>query len=367
MQCIRKCIDDNDILGRMSGDEFLIIFNSNQALSEIERKIKQIITLSDFAIEIDSNDFFVTLSAGISCFPKDGHDVSTLIANADIAMYHIKQNGGQNYTIYDDSLGKKFQENNELEAEFVTAVNEQKISPYFQHKLELSSGNIVGCESLARWQRSNGNFVAPDLFIGIAEKKYRINQLSSSLFVKTFESISNMHLPKNFTTSVNVSPMVLLDDNFQNDFINFISQSGLSLNQVEIEITETCLIEDFEKIKTLLSNLRNLGVKVAIDDFGTGFASLNYLTQLSVDTIKIDKTFIDLIDTNNETNKIIVESIIGMSHKLGCKVVAEGVETKAQLAILTELKCDYVQGYLLSKPIDKISFKGFVEDFSVIH
>jgi len=367
MQDINNCIDDEDILGRMSGDEFLIIFESNQKLSNIEKKIQQIITLSDFAIEIDSNDFFVTLSAGISCFPKNGCDVSTLIANADIAMYHIKQNGGKNYTVYDDNLGKTFQESSELEEELVTAINTQKITPYFQAKLELSSGKIVGCESLARWQRSNGEYVAPDLFIGIAEKKYCINQLSSDLFMATFDSISNMQLPQNFITSVNVSPMVLLDSNFQNDFITYVTQSGLSLNQIEIEITETCLIEDFDKVKNLLSNLRRLGIKVAIDDFGTGFASLNYLTQLEIDTIKIDKTFINLIDSESETNKIIVESIITMSHKLGYKVVAEGVETVAQLNILKALKCDYIQGYLLSRPINSQAFSHFIKDFNVIN
>lgn len=367
MQCVRNCIDDKDILGRMSGDEFLIIFDTNQTLTMIENKIQRIITLSDFAIEINSNDFFVTLSAGISSFPSDGIDVSTLIANADIAMYHVKQNGGTDYALYNDRLGKTFQENNELEEEFVSAINERKITPYFQAKLDLSSGNIIGCESLARWQRSSGEYVSPEIFIEIAEKKYRINQLSSHLFLATFKSIASMQLPSNFITSVNVSPMVLLDDNFQSDFINYITSSGLLLNQVEIEITETCLIEDFEKVKKVLSSLRRMGIQIAIDDFGTGFASLNYLTQLEIDTIKIDRTFINLIDTKDKSNRIIVESIISMSHKLGYKVVAEGVETMAQLNILKELHCDFIQGYLLSKPLEHLSFSEFIQNFNIIN
>jgi len=367
MQSINNCIDDKDILGRMSGDEFLIVFDANQDLATIKNKIQCIITLSDFAIEINSNDFYVTLSAGLSVYPKDGLDVSTLIANADIAMYHIKQNGGKNYTIYNHLLGKTFQDNNELEEEFVTAINEQKVIPYFQAKLDLSTGNIIGCESLARWQRSNGKYVAPDIFIGIAEKKYRINKLSADLFVKTFQSIAELQLPKSFIISVNVSPMVLLDDNFQKDFIRYIAESGLLLNQIEIEITETCLIEDFEKVKRVLSNLRRIGIQIAIDDFGTGFASLNYLTQLEIDTIKIDKSFISLIDTKDESNRIIVESIIAMAHKLGYKVVAEGVETMAQLNILKTLNCDFIQGYLLSKPLDQLPFSDFIKDFNVIN
>jgi two-component system CheB/CheR fusion protein len=367
IQCIRNCIDDRDILGRMSGDEFLIIFDSNQDLAIIENKIRQIMTLSDFAIEMDSNDFFVTLSAGMSSFPRDGLDVSTLIANADIAMYHVKQNGGTGYALYNDKLGKTFQENNELEEEFISAINERKITPFFQAKLDLSSGRIIGCESLARWQRTNKEYVSPDIFIEIAEKKYRINQLSSHLFLATFKSIASMQLPSDFITSVNVSPMALLDDNFQNDFINYITTSGLSLNQIEIEITETCLIEDFEKVKNVLSRLRRMGIQIAIDDFGTGFASLNYLTQLEIDTIKIDKTFISLLDSLDQSNKIIVESIISMSHKLGYKVVAEGVETMAQLTILKELHCDFIQGYLLSKPLDHRAFSEFIQDFNIIN
>ncbi|MBU2923719.1 EAL domain-containing protein [Colwellia sp. 1_MG-2023] len=367
IQCVRNCIDDKDILGRMSGDEFLIIFDTNQTLTMIKNKIQRIITLSDFAIEIDSNDFFVTLSAGISSFPSDGMDVSTLIANADIAMYHVKQNGGTDYALYNDRLGKTFQENNELEEEFISAINERKIIPYFQAKLDLSSGHIVGCESLARWQRSSGEYVSPEIFIEIAEKKYRINQLSSHLFLTTFKSIASMQLPSNFIISVNVSPMVLLDDNFQSDFINYITSSSLSLNQIEIEITETCLIEDFEKVKNVLSSLRRMGIQIAIDDFGTGFASLNYLTQLEIDTIKIDRTFINLIDTKDKSNRIIVESIISMSHKLGYKVVAEGVETMAQLNILKELHCDFIQGYLLSKPLDHLAFNEFIQDFNIIN
>ncbi|GHE84809.1 putative bifunctional diguanylate cyclase/phosphodiesterase [Thalassotalea profundi] len=363
MQCINSCIDEDDLLGRMSGDEFLIIFQTDQPLSVVEEKIKKIITFSEVAIPIDSSDFFITLSAGISCFPSDGQDVSSLIANADIAMYHTKQNGGKSYTVYDYHLGRKFQDNNELEEELVRAINDQVITSFYQPKLDLSTGKLVGCESLARWQRSNGKYVPPDLFIEIAEKKHRINQLSTSLFTKTFKSISDMNLPSDFITSVNVSAMVLLDDNFQSNFIEYIHQSGLALNQIEIEITETCLIKDFEKVKSTLSSLRSQGIKIAIDDFGTGFASLNYLTQLDIDTIKIDKSFVGQLDNKGKSNRVIVESIIIMSHKLGYKVVAEGVETISQLEILKELECDLVQGYLISKPVNNFFFKSFINEF----
>ena len=363
MQCINSCIEEGDLLGRMSGDEFLIIFKIGQELAAVEEKIQQIINLSQVAIKIDSNDFSVTLSAGISCFPQDGADVSALIANADIAMYHTKQNGGKNYTVYNYHLGRKFQDNNELEEELIRAINDQTISPYFQPKLDLSSGKLIGCESLARWQRTNSEYVGPDLFIEIAEKKHRIIELSKSLFLETFRSISDMGLPKDFVTSVNVSVMVLLDDNFQKNFIDYIMQSGLALNQIEIEITESCLIVDFEKVKSTLSSLRRKGIRIAIDDFGTGFASLNYLTQLDVDTIKIDKSFIGQLDNQAKSNRVIVESIISMSHKLGYKVVAEGVETCNQLKILKALNCDFIQGYLISKPLNNFYFKSFMNEF----
>lgn len=365
MKCINNCIDDGDLLGRMSGDEFLIIFKVDEALEVVEKKIQQIITASQVGIEIDSSEFFVTLSAGISCFPIDGTDVSDLIANADIAMYHTKQSGGKNYTVYDFHLGRKFQDTHELEVELVKAINDQLITPHFQPKLDLISGKLTGCESLARWQRSNTEFVSPQIFIEIAEKKHRINELSTSLFLETFKCIFDMGLPKDFIISVNVSAMVLLDDNFQSDFIEYVNQSGLALNQIEIEITESCLIEDFEKVKNTLSSLRKQGIKIAIDDFGTGFASLNYLTQLDIDTIKIDRSFIQQLDSEAKSNRVIVESIINMSHKLGYKVVAEGVETCSQLLILRELKCDLIQGYLISKPLNNFFFKSFINEFDL--
>lgn len=226
--------------------------------------------------------------------------------------------------------------------------------------MDLKTGALIGFESLARWEIEAGRFIAPDIFIPIAEKSNLITTLSKNLLAQGTQALKALFVDKAFTLAVNVSVKDICCKKFADEFINIITSQNFEPRQIEIEITESCLVNNFDVVSDNITALRKLGVKVAIDDFGTGFSSLSYLRKLSVDTLKLDRSFVQEVSRENTNDTIIIKSIIDMAHQLGLKVVAEGVETKIQSEILKELNCDYAQGYLFSRPLNIRDLNGYV-------
>ncbi len=344
----------NGICGRMSGDEFLIIFNRNVGKSEVQAIVNNVLSRFEQPLEIENIEYYVSLSVGLNQFDSTIQNVKELIAGADVAMYQAKQRAGNNCAWYNTAIGKEFNETHELELDLIKAIQAKEFYPNFQPIIELSTGKIVGCESLARWQRNQTEQVSPAKFIPVAEKLSRFNELSSTLLLKSCQFMAQGITTKGMLLSVNVAANEIADENFFNCFIETINLSGFALNQVQIEITETSLIENFECAKINIEKLKRSGVRIALDDFGAGFSSLTYLNKLALNTIKLDKSLTHNLD--NEKNRIIVHSIIDMAHKLDITVVAEGVEEVEQVTCLKDLACDLVQGFYYAKPMSERDF-----------
>lgn len=352
-----------DFLGRMSGDEFLLIFSPTLQLTAIEKRLHSIIDALREPFELEDNCQHVHLSMGVSMYPKDGTDSKSLIARADIAMYHAKKNGGNQYRFYCADVGAQFFEKSDIELHLPEAIRKGGIFPKYQPKIDLQHGTVVGAEILARWQRASGEFVAPDKFVQVAEQQRLIRSLSDSLLSQTAAFARQHAAEAAITLALNVSAQELLNPQFSNDLLAMLQNNGLQAEQCEIEITESCLIENFSLAKSCINQLRQQGIKVSIDDFGTGFCSLNYLRSLSVDTIKLDRSFVGELDLLNLNNIIVVKAIIDLAHRLGIKVLAEGVETQTQLNILKALQCDEVQGFFFSPALAWPDFCQFASQF----
>jgi diguanylate cyclase (GGDEF)-like protein/PAS domain S-box-containing protein len=362
-QRLANQLSSDDFLGRISGDEFLLIFSPQQQLEHIEQQSRQFVELLRKPFTLGDISQSISVSIGVSHYPQDGNDSKSLIATADIAMYHAKKLGGNQLCFYTAELGADFFEKSNIELHLADAIRKNNIYPKFQPKIDLHQGKVTGGEILARWQRPTGEFVPPDKFITVAEQQNLIQDLSLSLIRQCGLCSSNLQEPLPATLAFNVSVQELLRPEFSQQFINSLKHHGLPVQHCEIEITESCLIGNFELAKSSISELRQHGIKVAIDDFGTGFCSLNYLRSLSVDTIKLDRSFVGELDYHNRNNLIVVKSIIDLAHLLGIKVLAEGVETQTQLVILKALQCDEVQGFYFSPALEWSDFYQFARQY----
>jgi diguanylate cyclase (GGDEF)-like protein/PAS domain S-box-containing protein len=360
---IAGLLSAGDFLGRMSGDEFLLIIRPDLPLKDIRLLVGQIIEVLREPFLLEDVCQQVNLSIGVSLYPQDGTDSKSLIAKADIAMYYAKKSGGSHVRFYCADVGAQFFQQSEIELHLAEAIRQGSIVPKYQPKIDLRLGTVVGAEILARWQRPAGEYIAPDRFIAVAEQQRLIRQLSDSLLQQSAEVVRQQGLAAQTTLALNVSAQELLNPQFSQHFIDMLQHSELPPHCCEIEITESCLIENFVLAKTSIDQLRQQGIRVSIDDFGTGFCSLNYLRSLTVDTIKLDRSFVRELDQNNQSNIIVVKAIIDLAHQLGIKVLAEGVETQIQLLVLKELQCDEVQGFYFAPALDWPDFCEFVRQF----
>ena len=353
-EALADSLKNSGICGRMSGDEFLIIFNRNVSRDEVEAIVHNVLSRFEQPLAIENIEYYVSLSVGLNQFDVSIHDVKELIAGADVAMYQAKQRVGNNCAWYNTTIGKEFNETHELELDLIKAIKAKEFYPNFQPIIELSTGKVVGCESLARWLRNQTEQVSPAKFIPVAEKLSRFNELSTTLLQKSCRFMTKSLATKGMLLSVNVAANEIADEDFFFSFIETIKLSGFALNQVQVEITETSLIENFECAKLNIEKLKRSGIRIALDDFGAGFSSLTYLNKLALNTIKLDKSLTHNLD--NEKNRIIVRSIIDMAHKLDITVVAEGVEEVEQVTCLKDLACDLVQGFYYAKPMSETDF-----------
>ncbi|MBF0274665.1 MAG: EAL domain-containing protein [Nitrospinae bacterium] len=348
---LQSCLSKGDTLARLGGDDFTIllpdIHHEDDAIAIAEKMLKRL----RMVFEIDNKSLFITASIGIALFPFDGENVDSIMKNADAAMYQAKKKGGNRYEVCSPILNARAYERIMVENELRQAIKNREFTLFYQPKVNLTTGAIIGAESLIRWQHPEKGLVSPAYFIEIAEETGLIQEIGDWILeeacshARTFidNGIGEFSLAVNIS-SLQFQPTLVADIN------NLLIKNKLNNSQLEIEITESMMMESTEMSKQILQELSDFGIKVSIDDFGTGYSSLSYLKLFSIDTLKIDKSFIDDVATN-KSDAAIVNTIISMAKNLGFKVVAEGVENKDQLKFLIDHGCDILQGYLFSPPV----------------
>jgi diguanylate cyclase (GGDEF)-like protein/PAS domain S-box-containing protein len=354
---LKACVNDNDIISRYGGDEFSILLTDSgiRRASEVADKI---ITKLSYPITLYHHDLLVTPSIGITVFPTHGESFDALIKNSDLAMYHAKSLGRNNFQFFNEELNKIAQHELEMEVNLRKALEQNQLVLFYQPQVNLETNQIYGAEALMRWIHPEKGIIPPAVFIPIAEETGLIIPMGEWAIRtackenKRWQSAG--YLP--ITVSVNISAKQFFQSNLVEIVKDALTVTGLEPRYLELEITESITMDVEHSISTLLE-LKNLGVKISIDDFGTGYSSLNYLRRLPIDKLKIDQSFIRECPDDINSNTL-VRTIIVMAHLLKLKVKAEGVETQEQIAFLLQQGCKEAQGYYFSKPIPVLEFES---------
>lgn len=357
---ISHCVRNYDTVSRLSGDEFGVILADIHQFSDALRVSEQIHVAMQQSYNIDDKLLHCSASIGIALYPDDGLDAESLIQKADQAMYEVKNSGRNGCQFYTKEMQIKSEYRHNLLNDLIVAVEENAIKPYFQPIIDLQTNNVCKCESLARWQKSDGTFVSPSEFIDLAEESGLINKLDLSMLENSARELIVINQQgHNVGLTINISPRIFhTKDKALDSWMACIRELSQQLD-ITIEITERLLTNDSEKALNVLNILKRYGIKIAIDDFGTGYSSLSYLIKFPVDIIKIDRSFVDAIG-KEPSAETLIETILLMAKKLGIKVVAEGIETQEQLDFLAKHNCDYGQGYLLGRPMPTEYFPSFL-------
>jgi len=284
-------------------------------------------------------------------FPDDGRDAETLIRNADAAMYHAKEMGRANYQFFTDQMNLSASRRLAMENDLRRAIQKGELRVHYQPIIELGGGHVAAHEALVRWQHPSRGLVSPGEFIQLAEDTGLILKIGEWVLREACRWATFIGVDRGLPVSVNLSPRQFNDPRLVEMISSVLKESGLPARLLELEITETTAMQQTDVTMATLGKLKNLGVSIAIDDFGTGYSSLAYLKRFPVDKLKIDRAFIADVPADKD-NKAIVAATVALAHALGLKVVAEGVETEAQLEFLQTCRCDFLQGFLAGKPVD---------------
>ncbi|SEU11493.1 ABC transporter substrate binding protein [Paenibacillus sp. NFR01] len=336
---------------RFGGDEFVILLQGISGLADVIGYAESLVQGFKEPFHLNASVVHISTSIGIAQYPENGMNAEELLKNADIAMYKAKEAGKGTYVIYGQAMQQHFDERMVLENHLRSAIANNELSLHYQPLVDLAGGSIWGFEALIRWNSPVLGFVSPLSFIKIAEDCRLIVPIGEWVLRKACMFIKEMHGQgyAGYHISVNISVIQLMLDDFSDMVLNVLQDTGLAPEYLELEITESIFMESFEAISSKLEALKNMGIGIALDDFGTGYSSLSYLKQLPITTLKIDKSFIDSIDTPN--NMSLASSIVSIGHNMGLNVTAEGVETPEQMAFLERTRCDKIQGYYISRPI----------------
>ena len=352
---LQTLIPEQHFLARMGGDEFVVLMRNISQKDEIEFLADKINRAVRKPFNIDSYQLRTSCSIGISLCPDDSSHSHILWRYADTAMYQIKNRGGDGYQFFTTKMGDLVQQRIKIEHGFIPGLENKEFELYFQPQVDIISGEVLGAEALIRWNHPTLGFISPVEFIPIAEETGFIHDLGDWII---HESLAQLELWQKtnpeITMAVNVSALQITKE-FPNKIASFLKKYHIQKNTLELEITETLLMENIDFVQPLLSKICDQNVYFAIDDFGTGYSSLSYLRYLPINKLKIDRAFVMNIETNQE-DVAMVKAIISMAKNLNLKVLAEGIETQSQLKILQHQGCDSFQGYLFSRPVDKETF-----------
>jgi len=364
-ELLKSSIRESDTLSRIGGDEFIILLPSIQSLDDANMIASKIQKLLRNKHNIGSHELFLTSSIGVALYPENGDNIDELIRNADTAMYEAKNGGRNTFRLYSQSMGNYIDKQMHLEQDLVHAVkNRDEIEVYYQAKVDTISNSISGAEALVRWNHPENGIIYPDNFIYIAESTGLMIELGNIVIEKAIAELHKWHKQgfSELKIAINLSARQFQDSNLPVFISTILDRYKTDPKYIEVEITETISMTNMNNTLRILNELKAIGVSIAIDDFGTGHSSLAYLKKFPIDTLKIDKSFIMGIDASSE-DKIIAQTIISMSHSLGFKTVAEGIETSLHVEMLKEMGCDELQGYYFSKPITKDKFIKFLQEY----
>lgn len=361
-----NALPEADTIARLSGDEFAVLFNSYGNLSSLARVATRLASKLSLPVTIEGHELVVSASMGISLLPDSAREISALVSQSNMAMQHAKHLGGNNFQFYTDSLQASTLERLQLENHLRKAVEEQQLKVFYQPKLCLATGKLNAAEALVRWDHPTMGRVPPGDFIGLAEETGLIGPIGEFVLRQACWQACEWQRQglEPIRVSVNLSVHQLRQGKLVSLVRQVLEETGLAPHLLELELTESQLLDSVEHIIATFQQLRDLGVKLAIDDFGTGYSSLSYLKRIPVDYVKIDQAFIRGLGDGTE-DAAITRAIIAMAHGLSLKVVAEGVERREQLEFLKNELCDEVQGYLISRPVEADGLAALLREQSM--
>ena len=349
---LQECIRDSDSVSRIGGDEFTILVNDITQPEDTIIVAQKIIDAFSKPLKLpDGLELYATTSIGICVYPDDGSNSDTLIKNADTAMYRAKESGRNNYQFYTKEMSQYFSERLSLETDLHKAISQNELSVAYQPQVSLLTGEIIGFEALVRWNHSKHGWIPPSKFIPIAEDSGLIYQIGEWVLKQACQQIKLWHecFDPKLKVAVNVSSHQLCKSDVVNSILDIIDSFNLPHEAIELELTESSLMDNVESVSHTMDKLSKTGIQLAIDDFGTGYSSLSYIKRFSIDKLKIDKSFVQDISTDKNDVEIVT-AIIAMANNLGVEVIAEGVEKKEEAVFLHEHGCHEIQGYYFSKP-----------------
>ncbi len=350
---LSSLIKDDGMLAKVGGDEYFILYPDIEDRNEPVLLARKIIEAFKEPFYVEDYEIYLTTSIGIAVYPDAGLDSSTLIKNSDLALYKAKELGGNSYCLYGIEIKSQGLDRMLLLNQLRQAVEGDQLRIHYQPQIDMETGEIIGLEALMRWDHPDKGLLYPDEFIPLAEESGQIIEMGYWILEKSCIQVKEwVDKGKDIFISVNISGKQFQHKNFINEVLEALEISGLNPKNLILEITETIAISNIKYTIAILNKLKELGVAVAIDDFGTGYSSFSYLSEMGVNELKIDRSFIWDIE-NNDKNKMISNAIITLAKKLGLQVTAEGIENLEQLAILKEMNCDKAQGYYFSRPVVK--------------
>ncbi|UII74118.1 EAL domain-containing protein [Pseudomonas sp. HN11] len=350
---LADCVRHGDLVARIGGDEFVLILTDAGTQDEVETLCKRLIESIERTIRIDEQEVFVSASIGIAIAPNDAREATEMLRYADIALYEAKAAGRNTWRFYSGDMNTRIIERRRLESDLRYGIKHGELRLYFQPRYRIADGQMVGAEALVRWQHPVRGLIAPDTFIPIAEESGLILALSD--WVLDTACACAAQWPEHLFVSVNLSPTEFKRGNLVERARQALNASGIDPARVELEITESVMLEDATGALEVMHTLKQLGLRIAMDDFGTGYSSLSYLRAFPFDGLKIDRSFLSRLE-ESEDDKAIIQAIVGLGRALSLTVTAEGIETAEHLAMLQAVACDEGQGYYLSRPLDIDTF-----------
>lgn len=364
---LSSCLSSTDLLARQGGDEFIVLAQEEGDESRFAKLSECMLAALAAPFVLEGKHYRVTTSIGIARYPEDAQDSSNLIRNADTALYHAKNSGRDNFQYYCHSMNSRVQERFEMEQGLRNAIEREELTLYFQPKVEAVTGKIVGSEALLRWRDPQRGIVNPAEFVPLAEETGLIQSLGEWVIESACEQTRRWQeeFGSELKIAVNISPQQIRETQLREAIVATLWRTGLSASSLELEITESGLMQNEAVAVQVLSEIKEIGVGVSLDDFGTGYSSLSYLKRFPVDTVKIDRSFVKDMTVDSD-DAAIVSAILAIGRQLDLLVVAEGVETAQQRDLLIVGGCDQLQGYYFSPPVPADEFavlleRGFVD------
>ncbi len=371
-QCVRRADTialpsphDEDFgatVARMGGDEFTIVLDEIKHIDEITHIAQRILSTLSVSFDLDGHQVFASASIGITVYPFDDFDLDNLIRDADAAMYQAKALGRNNFQYYTSDLNANAEERLRLETELRQALERNQFELVYQPKLNLRTDLISGVEALLRWNSPRKGLISPVEFIPLLEDTGLIVPVGAWVLRTACEQAAAWaRAGLSLNMAVNLSARQFHDDGLTRTIQSALNESGLPANQLELEVTESLLMDDSARSQTTLASIKQMGIHISMDDFGTGYSSLAYLKRFPLDTLKIDRAFVKELGIDQD-DTAIVRAVIALARSLRLSVVAEGVETEAQLVFLREALCEQVQGYFISRPLSVVAFEAWMAE-----